>query len=189
MRPSLRSVLDLIKTHVPDCRKGAEIGVWKGETSAAIMQAFPECHLWCVDLWKEWKKGTVYYDKHKDMGRYTQAEWDVIYQTALENLKTSGGKFTIRYHYSSENIDDIEDGTLDFVFLDANHMYKEVKEDILAWEPKVRDGGLIMGHDINGVWDRKGIWGITQATTEIFGKERVMTRRGHVWAVIQGENP
>ena len=39
------------------------------------------------------------------------------------------------------------DGSLDFVFLDADHSYKGVKRDIEAWLPKVKPGGLLCGHD------------------------------------------
>jgi predicted O-methyltransferase YrrM len=41
----------------------------------------------------------------------------------------------------------IEDKSLDFVYIDANHTYQAVKEDIRLWYPKVKSGGLIMGHD------------------------------------------
>ena len=185
MRPNIISLCALIQEFIPNATRGAEIGVWKGETSAAVLKEFPNLHLLCVDVWKEWKPGSVYYDKHRDMGRYTQAEWDVIHTEAINNLKASGGKFSIRYQLSDRWIGDIPNGSLDFVFLDANHMYQEIKADIQNWAPKVKSGGLVMGHDINGIWDRKGIWGITKATHEIFGSEKVMTRRGHVWAVVK----
>ena len=39
------------------------------------------------------------------------------------------------------------DGSLDFVYIDADHHYDAVKRDIAAWLPKVRSGGIIAGHD------------------------------------------
>jgi GT2 family glycosyltransferase/predicted O-methyltransferase YrrM/predicted Zn-dependent protease len=39
------------------------------------------------------------------------------------------------------------DGSLDFVFIDADHAYKSVKADVRAWLPKVRPGGVLAGHD------------------------------------------
>jgi predicted O-methyltransferase YrrM len=42
---------------------------------------------------------------------------------------------------------------LDMVFVDAAHDEKSVKEDILRWLPKVRDGGILCGHDYgNSKW-------------------------------------
>jgi predicted O-methyltransferase YrrM len=39
------------------------------------------------------------------------------------------------------------DKTIDFVFLDADHAYKSVKNDIKYWMPKVKDSGTLAGHD------------------------------------------
>ena len=38
---------------------------------------------------------------------------------------------------------------VDFVFVDADHSTEGVLRDLTAWAPKVRPGGLIVGHDIN----------------------------------------
>ena len=43
----------------------------------------------------------------------------------------------------------IEDNSLDFIFIDADHSYEQTKNDILTWSPKVKDGGMILGHDLN----------------------------------------
>ena len=40
-----------------------------------------------------------------------------------------------------------EDGSIDFVYIDADHTYQSVVEDITAWKGKVRAGGYIAGHD------------------------------------------
>ena len=41
------------------------------------------------------------------------------------------------------------DHSLDFVFLDASHEYKDVKDDIEHWLPKVKIGGTLGGDDMN----------------------------------------
>jgi len=41
----------------------------------------------------------------------------------------------------------IEDASLDFVYLDANHDFRHVTDDIDEWGRKVRGGGIIAGHD------------------------------------------
>ena len=39
------------------------------------------------------------------------------------------------------------DGSFDFVYVDARHDYASAMEDIRAWWPKVRRGGILAGHD------------------------------------------
>lgn len=41
----------------------------------------------------------------------------------------------------------IADNSLDFVYIDANHTYESVAEDISLYYPKVKKGGLLSGHD------------------------------------------
>jgi hypothetical protein len=40
-----------------------------------------------------------------------------------------------------------DDYTVDIVFIDAEHVYDGVKRDLVTWMPKVRQGGVISGHD------------------------------------------
>lgn len=67
-----------------------------------------------------------------------------------------------------------EDGTLDFVFIDAGHAYSDVSRDIDAWLPKVKQGGgVLAGHDycdyvVNGV-----PFGVRQAVNERFKRFEV----------------
>jgi predicted O-methyltransferase YrrM len=50
-----------------------------------------------------------------------------------------------------------EDNSIDFVFIDAAHEYEFVKEDIAAWYPKVKPGGLFAGHDYNWTGVHKAV--------------------------------
>ena len=49
--------------------------------------------------------------------------------------------------YSMEAARRFADESLDFVYIDANHDYRHVREDITEWSKKVRKGGIISGHD------------------------------------------
>ena len=55
-------------------------------------------------------------------------------------------------------------GSLDLVFLDGDHTYDAVKEDIAAWLPKVRRGGVLAGHDYS-----LHCFGVIQAVHELSG--------------------
>ena len=41
----------------------------------------------------------------------------------------------------------IPDNSLDYVYVDARHDYCSVLDDLKAYWPKVRDGGVMAGHD------------------------------------------
>lgn len=41
----------------------------------------------------------------------------------------------------------VADGSLDGVFIDGDHSYKHVRRDLEVWEPKIRPGGFLSGHD------------------------------------------
>jgi len=70
-----------------------------------------------------------------------------------------------------------KDESLDFVFIDADHSYVCCKADILAWLPKIKQGGVLAGDDYIPVHP-----GVMKAVNEIFGvgTERKRTY-GRIW--------
>lgn len=102
---------------------GAEIGVQTGYFSDKIAK-FYTGKLLCVDLWGD----------------------EVVYFEA-QKLLADKSKFDLMRGDSLTMARFVADESLDFVYIDANHHYKECLEDIEAWYPKVRSGGIISGHD------------------------------------------
>jgi len=51
----------------------------------------------------------------------------------------------------------VPDGSLDWVYIDADHRLKGIRADLKAWGPKVKSGGWIMGHDYNRAAIRQGV--------------------------------
>ena len=65
------------------------------------------------------------------------------------NLTRAGllSRLTAHRAPSAEAAQEFEDASLDFVFIDARHTYEAATEDLAAWWPKLRPGGLFAGHD------------------------------------------
>lgn len=55
--------------------------------------------------------------------------------------------FLILKSDSSDAASFIEDGSLDIVFLDADHRYSQTSKNISAWLRKIKSGGIMCGHD------------------------------------------
>ena len=81
-----------------------------------------------------------------------------------------------------------EDEYFDFVFIDADHKYESVKQDIDDWYPKVRVGGILAGHDYAQTQH-----GIRKAVDDRFGNKidtfqtHPMLKKCQVWEVVKWE--
>jgi uncharacterized Rossmann fold enzyme len=144
---------------------GAEIGVFAGEMSQKLLSR-PDVTLYLVDSW------TANHDpRYAASGDFhaglTQREQDHFCEAARRIVSFAGPRAKIIRKPSMEAARDIPDGSLDFVFIDADHSYEGCKADIEAWLPKVRKGGFISGHDYENTDFPK--FGVTQAVTEKFG--------------------
>lgn len=73
----------------------------------------------------------------------------------------------------------VPDGSLDFVFIDADHSYAAVDTDIREWYPKVREGGWVGGHD----YHPRKFPGVVKAVTRAFGAKSVHHLPGTIWGV------
>jgi len=118
---------------------GVEVGVL--ECNNAVY-AHTHCKfkmLYLVDEFKE------YFDIVGDLSTINQDLWEEIYKSNICRMKPFNVKFIRKS--STEAPKDFKDNSLDFVYIDANHIKKYVIADIKAWFPKVKPGGLIGGHD------------------------------------------
>lgn len=91
-------------------------------------------------------------------------EQDSSIQILNKNLSKIIDKFKVIIGDSADTASLFEDKSLEFVFIDANHEYLSVKRDILAWLPKIKEGGVLAGHDY------PAYTGVKQAVDEIFGR-------------------
>jgi hypothetical protein len=68
--------------------------------------------------------------------------------------------------FSTDAVKFFGDEYFDWIYIDANHKYKYIKENLHIWTPKVKVGGLITGHDYGNKNEKRKKWGITKAVNE-----------------------
>lgn len=117
----------------------AEIGVSSGGHLQSLLKANPE-KLVAVDLWAD--DGVL---QHND-SRHSSEQIDRHYQAVLR-LAEKNPCVDVRKGDSADVARQFDDGSFDFVYIDADHTVDGVRSDIAAWWPKVRDGGVMGGHD------------------------------------------
>lgn len=123
-----------------DFKSGAEIGVDRGYFSEVICLANPNLHLFSIDSWS-----TSSFEDALNTSSFMQKQYDIHYKSTLNRL----AKFNCQVvrKASLTAIEDFADNSLDFVYIDANHSFVNVADDIYRWEKKVKPGGIVAGHD------------------------------------------
>ena len=149
--------------------QGAEIGVKEGKYSERILHFWQGQLLYSIDPWKEFG------EDYQDIANVGQAQQDAYYFETQGRLARFDGRSRIFRMTSEEAAHELEDGSLDFAYLDAQHHYEAVKHDIALWWPKIKKGGLLCGHDYSdeNETDEKGnvtVFGVKRAVDE-FAKE------------------
>jgi hypothetical protein len=119
--------------------KGVEVGTHEGGYAKDILSNWSG-KLFLVDVWFVQNE-----QEYKDISN--QENYKQIFSTCMDNIKSNEDRcYMLRS--SSKNASELfNDESLDFVYIDANHKYDYVKEDIELWYPKVRKGGILSGHD------------------------------------------
>lgn len=142
--------------------KFVEVGSWKGRSSlfmaTEIANSGKEIDFYCVDTWE----GSI---EHK---YYTELQ--DLYSIFLNNMKPVEKYYHHLKTSSLKAVNYFDDQSLDFVFIDASHEYEDVKNDILAWLPKIKKGGILAGHDY---YEDSTFGGVSKAVNELFNNFKV----------------
>jgi Methyltransferase domain/galactosyl transferase GMA12/MNN10 family len=120
---------------------GVEVGSAAGRFAATILGSWQGRQLALVDPWES--QATQEYLDVANLGTDGQA----THLAMVRRLADADRRVRLVRGLSPAVADRFEDGSLDFVYLDGNHSYLAVQEDLRAWYPKVRPGALFAGHD------------------------------------------
>ena len=147
-----------------------EVGSWKGKSSAymavEIINSGKNIDFFCVDTWK----GS---DEHSDSQKHQ------LFEKFLKNIEPVASYIKPLRMTSLQAANTFKDQSIDFCFIDASHDYENVKNDILAWLPKVKRDGIMGGHDYhaNGQY-----WpGVAKAVHECIPRDKLQSEGDWWW--------
>lgn len=138
--------------------KFIEVGSWLGKSASymgvEIFNSQKNIKFYCVDTW-------LGSPEHHKMGLCDGRDLYAEFLRNIEPIKSS----IIPYKMTSVEASKLfEDESIDFIFIDACHDYESVKSDLHSWFPKVKNGGVIAGHDY---YENKWL-GVKKAVDEFF---------------------
>ena len=153
MSPHRFVLTDLVKAQ--GWTRGAELGVDKGVLFNMLLSECRALHLIGVDICPVPKRRA-----------HCEAIVDDFPDRATLHVMTTNEASAL-----------VDDRSLDFVFIDADHSEPAVVEDIQHWRSKVRPGGWLGGHDYNAHFP-----GVVRAVDRLFGKRKELLK-GSIWGV------
>lgn len=154
-----------------------EVGAWKGQSAAfmatEIANSGKTIKFDVVDTWK----GSL---EHQIFGMFKDDHVvnNTLYEHFLENMKPVEGYYNPIRMSSVEAAQLYEDNSLDWVMIDASHDYGGVMEDIMAWLPKVKNGGILAGDDYCEGWEE-----VIHAVNDYIPSKTI---DGSTWVHIKG---
>jgi hypothetical protein len=107
---------------------GVEVGVQFGLNAVETLLYLPRLTLHVVDN----------FSRHDSVPAREVAEY---------NLAPFGDRVVWHVKDSVIAASDFEDGSLDYIYIDASHDFESVKNDIAAWYPKAKEDAYFGGHD------------------------------------------
>jgi hypothetical protein len=125
----------------------AEIGVYRGQFAEKLLAGAPDiARYYLIDPWRhldDWNKPA---NKSDDV-------FEGFYREAMERTSAHEAKRVVLRGTTTEVIDQIPDGSLDFAYVDGDHTLRGITIDLISVFPKIRAGGWIGGDDFSpSIW-------------------------------------
>lgn len=164
---------DWFSNRIPVGGKVAELGCWKGKSLSSVADIIKAKKIQVVAI--DTFMGSEDESNLADGATPTKAVADDVHGTFLQNMARVGLSPTVLKMTTHEASQLFKDGEFDMVFIDADHSYEAVRQDVQDWWLKVKRGGFIAGHDC--MWKS-----VADALTAEFG-HLVLTNTTNIWWV------
>lgn len=152
---------------------GVEVGVYRGDLSLKLLEAFPKLILHLVDVWEPSDSESEYVKSGDACGSLSFEEHTDNYKHVVGMFKWTRRVF-IHKKRSVVAANILLDRSMQFVYLDADHTLAAITKDINTWWPKVKPGGILCGHDYTTEENQTGKFGVEKAVKQ-FAKDTSLT--------------
>lgn len=165
----------LLNQVFPKNSVGAEVGIFRGHFANALLPIVKPKMYHMIDPWKH-RKGWKRYD-YKGRLLTNQENVDWMYEDICKEFNKPNVK--IHRAYSYDIIDEFDDEYFNFVYIDGDHNYHMVLQDLRLFYPKLKVGGIMAGDD----WNIKGgrVKRAVKDFTREVGVKKFNVRTGQFW--------
>lgn len=156
--------------YFPNGSRFVEIGVFQGKSALymadQIKLSGKDIDFFCIDPWDIDVSGISVADQG--------GSWFPMFMKNAKALKVCGYVVPMCVR-NSEAVKHLQKDGVDFVFIDAEHDYQSVQNDIQTWLPLIHKGGIIAGHDYTTNADTR------RAVDDYFGSRVI--NEGECWLI------
>lgn len=121
------------------CGTAVEVGVAEGNYSRDFLRNWPGFYV-MVDRW-------AHIDGYDDVMNGPDEEHEKRFRQAMMVAAQYADRCSVYRMDSATAADRFDARSLDFVYIDADHSYDGCRRDILAWASRIKQGGILAGHD------------------------------------------
>ena len=139
---STKGLIDLCKEYINKEMAGVEIGSFAGSSSEVFANFCKS--LTCIDPWDLTYQNNNHKMERLNRFKLAEKKFDLMVEK-YNNIKKIKS-------FSMKEYKNFKDKSLDFVYIDGNHKYSYIMDDIFFWKPKIKIGGYLLGHDYNLVF-------------------------------------
>ena len=168
-------IINMIRDN--NVKKYVEVGVEYGVTLVKVLSELDSelDEYWAIDPWKP--VGMKYGGK---LGYRTPLEWYEMYASICAKMAEFRSLKVVKLP-STYIASLLPDEYFDMVYIDGDHCYQAVYDDLCAWYPKIKMGGVISGHDWN-------IRSVRDALRDFFGAPiNCVEDNEKIWLTIKGD--
>jgi predicted O-methyltransferase YrrM len=149
---------------------GVEIGSAEGTTTEYLLSTIDTLKLTSIDPYTRY----IDWDDKQPACEENRVQ-------LLQKTEAYADRFTLVEKTSDDAVSQFKDASLDFVFVDGLHTYEQVKKDCDNYWPKIKKGGLLIGHDF------ARIEGVNKAANEFSDKVGIAIRNAKqdLWYIVK----